>query len=72
LQLAKSGSRSRHATDDRDLDLDTGWSQHGRSHSGTGGKSAPKGYDPERIKNFWRHYHGARPQPKSKPLEREK
>ena len=30
-------------------------------------KSNPSGYDPERTRNFWRLYHGARPGPEDKP-----
>ncbi len=36
------------------------------------GNSAAGGYSPRSIKSFWSHYHGARSERKSKPLEREK
>jgi hypothetical protein len=36
------------------------------------GRSGYGTYNPERIQRFWSHYHGARRERKSKPLEREK
>jgi hypothetical protein len=38
---------------------------------GAGAKSM-RGYNPERAKRFWSHYHGGRRDAKRKPLEREK
>src|SRR5574337_553365 len=39
---------------------------------GQGMKTAPGGYDAQRVKRFWRHYHGARAAAKERPLERQK
>lgn len=35
------------------------------------GQSGYGTYNPESIRRFWSHYHGARTEKKSKPLERE-
>jgi len=63
VRLARSD-----ADDERDLDRP---SRSVGSHA-HGVKSPKGGYDPQRIKRFWRHYHGARPEKKEKPLERTK
>jgi hypothetical protein len=34
-------------------------------------KAVGGAYNPHRVQAFWRHYHGARPEPKTKPLEHE-
>lgn len=76
LQVARTATQSyrshwRDDSDDKGADVDkpiTGPTKSGR----TGGfKSGASGYNPERVQRFWSHYHGARPGPKEKPLERQ-
>jgi len=54
---------------DRGQDTDNSWSPTTRQPRGV--TSGPGGYNPGRIKAFWRHYHGARPQPKEKPQQKQ-
>jgi hypothetical protein len=73
-QVAKNAQpSSRHSKlpDDRNDDADV-WSHRHRSAPGTGSGSSPAGYNAQHIKSFWNHYHSPRPEPKAKPLEREK
>jgi hypothetical protein len=67
------GSRS---LDWEDRDSDETWapSTSGARRSSTHGgvRSGSGTYNPERIQRFWSHYRGAKPERKSKPLEREK
>ena len=66
-------SRSSKSLETSDSDSDEGWSWSRRSSNlGSGVKSGTSSYQPERIKRFWSHYHGARPEQKRKPLERQK
>lgn len=66
VQLAKSGRSSKNSdSDDRGAADDT-WS-HSSSVKVRGRlKFNSNGYDPQRVKRFWRHYHGARPEEKGK------
>jgi hypothetical protein len=73
VQLAK-GNQSRHFKESNNPDDDDNF---GKNYPplprGSGGvKSSPSGYDPQRVKRFWSHYHGARPEKKEKSLERER
>jgi hypothetical protein len=73
LRLAKEyQSRRFKETDDRNSDDDFGKTSSPLPKSPGRMKSSPGGYDARRVQRFWRHYHGARPEKKEKPLEREK
>lgn len=75
VQIAKdSHSRKLADTDNEsDFGLDTPASHSAGPRLGRGAKSASGGYDPQRIKRFWKHYHGdTRRERKQKPLEHER
>jgi hypothetical protein len=69
-------ARSSRSLDSEDRDSGETWAPgaSGARNLGTGsrGHSGSGTYNPERIHRFWSLYHGARGEPKSKPLEREK
>jgi hypothetical protein len=71
VQVARGRSSHKSLDDDLDTDFDAGKSDS-KGPRLPGIKSAPGGYDPKRVQRFWRHYHGARPAGKVKPLERRK
>ncbi|HXQ22840.1 MAG TPA: hypothetical protein VN812_14270 [Candidatus Acidoferrales bacterium] len=78
VQLAKGsqtlGSQTRpyKESNDRDSDDAAGKSYSPLPRVKAGVTSSPTGYNPKRGQRFWSHYHGARPEKKEKPLEREK
>jgi len=76
LQLAASRhstslrARKMEESEDQGLDVDKSWPlpkvsglRHGKSGSG--------GYNPNRVRLFWRRYHGGKAEPKPKPRARE-
>jgi hypothetical protein len=73
LQLARAArvrpSRQTLESDDRGAELDKPLSTSKTVRSGSGFKTSPGGYSPQRVHRFWSHYHHARPGPKEKPLE---
>lgn len=74
VQIARDTTATKHLrklddSDDSGAGMDKSWA-HSTGAARSGVKTAPGGYNSEHIRNFWRHYHGARPEPKSKPLER--
>jgi hypothetical protein len=70
IQLVKSGRPARlKESQDSDVDRDA---PRSRVRTFKGAKVPAGGYDPQRIKGFWRSYHGARQRPKQKPLEHER
>jgi len=73
LQLARAAAQTYHShwkdnSDDNGADVDKPIGGSGARHS-NGFKSGTSSYNPQQIKRFWSHYHGARPGPKEKPLE---
>jgi hypothetical protein len=73
VQLAKgSQTRPYKAPEDRDSDDNPTKSYSPLPRMKAGVASSPTGYNPKRGKRFWSHYHGARPEKKAKPIEREK
>jgi hypothetical protein len=60
------------AGEDPDAESDTSQFRWRRSRLGKEGTAPPGGYDAKRIKRFWKHYHGAEPEPKAKRLEHSK
>lgn len=67
-QLARGQRRLKDL--DSDPDIHTFAPEPRPAGTGKQPKSPSGGYEPPRIQRFWRQYHGARPEPKSKPLER--
>lgn len=65
LQLA-GGARAKKKLVDSDADLDV------FAPSSTHSKSPSSATSSQRARRFWSHYHGARPEKKPKPLERER
>lgn len=60
-------------SEDDDYGLERPASRSAGSRSGKELRSPSGGYDPERIRNFWKHYHGTRTRKaKAKPLEHER
>lgn len=73
IQLAKgSQTRPYKGPEDSDNDDNPTKSYSPLPRMKAGVASSPTGYNPKRSNRFWSHYHGARPEKKTKPLEREK
>jgi len=70
-QNVEVASRASSGDDDRD-DAKSSSRRPARIPGVKSSSGAPGGYDPQRVKRFWRHYHGARPEKQPKRLEREK
>jgi hypothetical protein len=51
---------------------DKSWKRSTGSRVGDSRRSPPSGYNPDRIKHFWQHYHPDNREKKAKPLDREK
>ena len=74
LRLVKDTHPARRFKESDDRNTDDDFSTTTPSHPlrSMGRRSSPAGYDARRVQRFWRNYHGARPEQKEKPLEREK
>lgn len=77
LQLARTATQSyrshwRDDSDDKGAEVEKPITGSTRSGHAGGFKSGAGGYNPERVRKFWSHYHGARPGPKERPLEQQR
>jgi len=68
---ASSRAHKMEESEDKGLDVEKSWPLPRISGLHHGRKSSVGGYNPERVRLFWRHYHGPGPEPKSKPRPRE-